>query len=66
VLLGAADTPIYQRIARKALHMHELGLSNTAIAMYLGVSDKTVTKAIEWIISAGPEAVRGRMVDRLS
>ena len=40
---------MYQRIALNAMHLHELGMSNSAIARRLGVSDKTVCKAINWI-----------------
>ena len=40
---------VYQRIASKALHLRELGLSDRAIATRLGVTDKTVTKAIRWL-----------------
>jgi IS30 family transposase len=47
-LLHASPPPPYQRIARKAHHLHELGLSNTAIARRLGVTHHTVAKAITW------------------
>jgi biotin operon repressor len=39
----------YQRIARKAARLEELGMSAASIAEALGVSDKTVTKAIGWL-----------------
>lgn len=48
VLHDAAESPIYQRIACKALQLHELGLNNSAIARRLGVTDKTVASALEW------------------
>jgi len=35
----------YQAIAQKALALHRLGMSATAIARMLSVIDKTVTKA---------------------
>jgi len=40
--------PFYQRIAPKAIVLHRLGLSDSAIGRRLGVSDKTIAKAIEW------------------
>ncbi|MFH1314427.1 MAG: hypothetical protein ABIJ00_14550 [Candidatus Eisenbacteria bacterium] len=46
------ETPIYQQIARKALHLSELALNNSAIARDLKASDKTVCKAINWIQTA--------------
>jgi transposase-like protein len=36
----------YQAIAKEALTLHRLGMSAAVIARELGVSDKTVTKAI--------------------
>ena len=48
-LLDTAGPPIYQRIARKALHLRELGLSDRVIARRLGVTDKTVAKAVAWL-----------------
>ena len=45
------EPPVYQRIAQKALHLRELGLRDAAIARRLGVTDKTVTKAIRWLRS---------------
>jgi hypothetical protein len=44
-LLDTSPPPVYQRIAQKALHLRELGLSDAAIARRLDVSDKTVAKA---------------------
>ena len=40
------DVPVYLRIADKAKHLRELGMSDKAIARALGVSDKTVAKAM--------------------
>jgi hypothetical protein len=48
-LVETAEPPVYQRIARKAQHLRELGLSDRVIAARLGVTDKTVTKAVAWI-----------------
>jgi len=50
VLLETVETPKYQQIAEKALHLNQLGLSNEAIARHLGISGKTVAKALIWII----------------
>jgi DNA-binding NarL/FixJ family response regulator len=41
--------PAYQAIASKALQLRELGLSDRVIAARLGVTDKTVAKAIRWL-----------------
>lgn len=49
VLLEAEARPLYQRVARKALHLRELGLSYCAIAKRLQVDDKTVAKAMRWL-----------------
>lgn len=53
-LLDTAERPVYQRIASKALHLRELGLSDRVIAQRLGVSDKTVGKAIQWLGGLSP------------
>jgi len=45
VIVDRADVPLYLRIAGKAEHLRELGMSNKAIARALSVSDKTVAKA---------------------
>jgi hypothetical protein len=47
--LDTVERPVYQRIASKALHPQELGLSLSLIARRLGVPDKTVAKAVLWI-----------------
>jgi orotate phosphoribosyltransferase-like protein len=39
------DPPVYLRIASKARHLRELGMSDRQIAQRLSVSDKTATKA---------------------
>ena len=49
-LLETEARPPYQRVARKALRMRELGLSYSAIAKRLDVDDKTVAKAIRWLV----------------
>jgi hypothetical protein len=46
-----SELPAYQRIARKALHLRQLGLSDRAIAVRLGVTDKTAAEAIRWLAS---------------
>jgi hypothetical protein len=50
-LVETLEPPVYQRIARKALHLRELGMSDRAIAGRLGVTDKTIAKAIAWVQS---------------
>ncbi len=50
-LLDTERRPLYQQVAQKALHLRELGLSLSAIARRLGVTDKTVAKAISWLRS---------------
>jgi hypothetical protein len=47
-LLEAGEPPKCQQIAEKASHLNQLGLSNDAIARYLGVDGKTVAKALRW------------------
>jgi biotin operon repressor len=42
------SSPAYQRIAPRAIVLHQLGLSQAAIGRRLGVSDKTIAKAIRW------------------
>jgi hypothetical protein len=49
VLLETAERPVYQRIARKAPQLRELGMSDRTIAGRLGVTDKTIAKAIAWV-----------------
>ena len=46
VLLEANPPPVYQRIATQARRLRDLGLSHSRIAQNLGVTDKTVAKAI--------------------
>jgi hypothetical protein len=50
-LVDTSEPPAYQRIARKAVHLREPGLSDRAIAVRLGVTDKTAAKAICWLES---------------
>jgi len=50
-ILDTDTAPIYQQIAVKAFKLQQLGMSSLAIAKRLGPSDKTVTKAIEWLRS---------------
>ena len=49
VITGITEEPIYQQIARKALHLKELGLSNYRIAELFNVNDNTVAKAVKSI-----------------
>jgi hypothetical protein len=48
VLADAAEPPLYQQIARRTLHLRELGRSHRSIAKRLKVDEKTVAKAIRW------------------
>jgi hypothetical protein len=48
-LLDTSPLPIYQQIAPKALHLHQLGLRRTAIARRLGGTGKTAAKAVTWL-----------------
>ena len=48
-VLFEATIPVYQRIARAASQLRALGLSLAAIGIELGVSDKTVAKALSSI-----------------
>ena len=48
-LLETEALPLYQQVARKALHLRELGLSYCDIARKLEVGDKTVAKAVRWL-----------------
>jgi hypothetical protein len=50
-LVETLEPPVYQQIARKALHLRELGMSDRVIAGRLGVTDKTIAKAIAWVQS---------------
>ena len=49
VFFEATAPPIYQTIAAEAQHLQKLGLSATRIAQSLGVTDKTVIKALAWL-----------------
>ena len=51
-LVETSDPPAYQRIARRAQCLRELELSDLIIAARLGVTDKTVVKAIAWLRNA--------------
>jgi orotate phosphoribosyltransferase-like protein len=48
-LLDTSPPPVYQRLARKALHLQQLGLCFSDIAGRLGVTDETVAKGISWL-----------------
>ena len=53
-LCETSELPAYQRIARKALRLVELGLSDRVIADRLGVTDKTVAKGVRWLRGIAP------------
>jgi hypothetical protein len=46
VIVAYADVPVYMRIAKKAKHLRQLGMSDKAIARAFEVSDKTFAKAL--------------------
>ena len=48
-ILDTEAPPIYQQIAAKAFQLQQLGMSNSAIAKRLGITDKMVAKAIAWL-----------------
>jgi hypothetical protein len=48
VILDTGGPPIYQQVASKAFQLQQLGMSSLAIARRLGVTDKTVAKAVAW------------------
>lgn len=51
-ILDTAPAPVYQQIAPKALQLQQLGMSNSAIARRLDVTDKTVARAVAWLLEA--------------
>jgi hypothetical protein len=53
-LVVTAVRPAYHRIAAKAQHLRVLGISDRVIASRLGVSDKTIAKAIRWLRGTAP------------
>ena len=55
-ILDTEAPPVYQQIAPKAFQLKQLGMSNSAIARRLGVTDRTVAKAIAWLGRAGHRA----------
>jgi hypothetical protein len=46
LIVDAGSIPAYVRMGPKAKHLRELGMSDRAIAQALGVTDKTVAKAV--------------------
>jgi hypothetical protein len=47
-ILDMGVVSVYQQIAPKAVQLQQLGMSDSAIAKRLGITDKTVAKAIAW------------------
>jgi hypothetical protein len=47
-ILDTEAPPVYQQIAPKAVQLQQLGMSDSAIAKRLKITDKTITKAIAW------------------
>jgi len=60
VVVSRIEPPAYVRIAEKAKHLRELGMSDKAIARAIGVSDKTVAKAISLAADAPASLPAGR------
>jgi DNA-binding transcriptional regulator LsrR (DeoR family) len=48
-ILEVKPPPVYQRIAPKAQHLQELGMSQSEIGRRLGVDRWTVGKALRWL-----------------
>jgi hypothetical protein len=48
-ILFEATLPAYRRIAEESSRLQILGLSHAAIGRHLGVTDKTVAKALAWL-----------------
>jgi hypothetical protein len=44
IIVGETELPVYLRIAEKAKHLRELGMSDRAIARAIEVSDKRSLK----------------------
>ena len=47
-ILDTDAPPIYQQVAAKAIQLQQLGMSGSAIARRLGVTDRTAAKAVAW------------------
>lgn len=47
-LVDESSVPLYQRIAERAKHLRELGLSYRVIGKSIGVDHKLVAKAVAW------------------
>jgi hypothetical protein len=47
-LLDTEPAPLYQRVAKEASNLRQLGLSIATIASHLRVDQKTAAKAIGW------------------
>jgi len=52
-ILELKPPPIYQRIASRAKHLHELGMNQSEIGRRLDVDRWTVGKAVRWIAKMG-------------
>jgi len=47
-IVETTEPPVYQRIAAKATHLHELGMTYLEISKKLGVDRWTAGKAVRW------------------
>ena len=52
-ILEIKTPPVYQRIAPKAKHLNELGMSQAEIGRRLGVDRWAVGKALRWLREIG-------------
>ena len=52
-ILEIKPLPVYQRIAPKAQHLQELGMSQSEIGRRLGVDRWTVGKTLGWLRGIG-------------
>ena len=48
-ILEIKPPPVYQRIAKKANHLRDLGMTQAEIGRRLGIDRWTVGKALRWL-----------------
>jgi hypothetical protein len=53
-LADLPEPPIYQKIFKKALHLNQLGMNPTRIAVHLGVDRTTIVRSLRWKIGSIP------------
>jgi hypothetical protein len=47
--MEAEARPLFKKVARKALHLREFGLSYCTVTRRLETDDKAVAKAVRWL-----------------